>query len=137
MSTFVDAEGAGMALVNSMTSLVGAGNPLPKGAHLHPLHGDQQAFAQVQLISGSAELSAENPDHRAGLSYLVTGRTREAAAVAATALANALQALNGRPATAGDDATCLVADNVSGPVWAPDGGTARFLVNCDLYFRAA
>lgn len=136
MATFVDAEEAVRAWINGLTSLVGAGNPLAKGAHLHELRGAATAcYAELQLTGGSAALSAENPDHRAAMSALIYGPTREAAALAATAYANAVEELDGRPAAAGS-ATALVADNVAGPTWAPDGIVPRYLVSAEFYLRA-
>jgi hypothetical protein len=134
---FADAEQVARDWINSLAALVGEGNPLPKGAHLNPLHGDHVAYTEIQLTGGSAALSAENPDQRASLSFLVYGRTREAAARAATALANELEALNGgRTGVVGDD-TILVADNVTAPNWSPDGPAARYLVSCDLWIRVS
>lgn len=136
MPVFADAEQVARDWINSLTALVGEGNPLPKGAHLNPLHGDHVAYAEIQLTGGSAALSAENPDQRAALSFLVYGRTREAAARAATALANELEAMNGaKTATVGADMV-LIADNVTAPLWSPDGPAARYLVSADLYCRA-
>jgi hypothetical protein len=136
MPVFTDAEHLAKEWINSLTVLVGAGKPLAKGVHLNPLHGDQVAHAEIQVTGGDAALSAENPDHRASVSFLVYGRTREAAARAAVALANALQALTGaQPVPVGDDMV-LLADNVSAPNWSPDGPAPRYLVDCDLYLRA-
>jgi hypothetical protein len=134
VSVFVDAEQAAREWTNSRTSLVGAGNPLVKGAFLNAQRGGYTACAEIQLTGGSAALSAENPDQRASLSWLVYGRTREAAAIAATALANELEALDGsqQPLNGG----VLIADNVAAPLWMPDGPVARYLVSCDLYLRA-
>lgn len=137
MATFVDAEAAVKAWVNALTGLVGDGNALVKGAMLTRPHGDPPTWAELQVTSSSAALSAENPDHRAGVSFLVCGRTREAAARAATALCNELESLSGRPVPAGSNAVALVADNVSGPVFAPDAAGPRYLVSCDVYLRAA
>lgn len=136
MATFVDAEQASKDLVNGIASLVGAGNPLVKGAHLQILHGDFVAYAEVQVTGGGPALSAENPDHRASVTFLVRGRTRESAGKAAVALANVLESMSGAPTAAGDDATCLVADNVTAPLYAPEPAGPRYLVNADLYYRA-
>lgn len=134
---FVDAEAAARALINSMTELVGAGHPLEKGALLEPLRTDVKAYALVQLVGGAAALSAENPDDQASVSFLVHGRTKEAAALAATALANELEALSGARRAAGSSAACLVADNVTRPLWSPDSAGPRYLVGADLFFQAA
>lgn len=135
MPVFVDAEQVARDWVNSRTdTLVGAGKPLVKGAFLNPLHGDYESYAELQLTGGSAALSAENPDQRASLSWLVYGRTREKAALAATALANELESLDGRALP--DGGPVLVADNVTAPYWSPDGPAARYLISCDLFVRA-
>lgn len=135
MGPFVDAEAAARDLVNGMSALVGAGNPMPKGALLEPLRTDAVAHCIAQVTGGAAALSVENPDDRASVTYVVHGRTREASAKAATALANELEALGGIQRAAGSDAACLVADNVQRPIYAPDTAGPRHLVGCDLYLR--
>jgi len=136
--TYVDAEAAVAAWVNTQTgTLVGEGRPLSKGAHLHELRGAATAcYARLSVVGGAATLNAENPDHRARISASIFGPTKEAAAAAAVAYANALRGLDGRPATMGA-ATGLVADAVVGPLWAPDGAGPRYLVDADFYLRAA
>lgn len=138
MATFVDAEESVRSWINSLTStLVGEGKPLTKGAHLHELRGAANVcYAQLQLTGGSAALGAENSDHRATISALIYGPTREAAALAAVAYAEAVNGLDGRSTAAGS-ATCLVADNISGPAYAPDGALPRYLVSAEFYLRAA
>ncbi len=133
MPVFADAEQVARDWTNSRTgTLVGPGNPLAKGAFREPLRGDNQPWAEIQLVGGAAALSAENPDMRAMLSWLVYARTREAASLAATAVANELEALDGR---AGAGAV-LVADNVTAPFWSPDGPVPRYVVSADLFLRA-
>ncbi len=134
---FLDAEQATKDLVNGLVALVGAGNPLVKGAHLQILHGDFVAYAEIQVTGGGAALSAENPDHRSSVTFLVRGRTRESAAGAAVALANALEAMTGAGSPAGDSARCLVADNVTAPIYLPEQAGPRYQVTADLFFRAA
>lgn len=136
MAVFVDGEQVAKDWVNSLTDLVGVGNPLVKGALLNPPHGDHPSWAEIQVTGGEAALSAENPDMRAALTWLVYGRTREAAARAVTALANELEALNGARSPELPGGSVLVADNVTAPNWSPDGPVARYLISCDLYLRA-
>ncbi|MEU4558523.1 hypothetical protein AB0F72_09035 [Actinoplanes sp. NPDC023936] len=134
MPVFVDAEQIARTWTNSRSdTLVGVGNPLEKGAFLNPPHGDYTAYAEIQLTGGSPALSAENPDQRASLSWLVYGRTRQAASDAAVALANELEDLDGRDGPGG---SLLVADNVTAPLYTPDGPVARYLVSADLFLRA-
>lgn len=136
MVVFVDSEQVAKDWVNSLTGLVGVGNPLVKGALLNPPHGDNISWAEIQVTGGGSALSAENPDMRAFVSWLVFGRTREAAARAATALANELEALKGARSPDLDGGTVLVADNVTAPSWSPDGPVARYLISCEMYLRA-
>lgn len=133
---FVDAEVAARTLVNGMTDLVGVGNPMEKGCLLEPLRTDAKAYCIPQITGGAAALSAENPDDRASVSFLVHGRTREASALAATALANELEALSGTQQAAGSGVACLVADNVQRPIYTPDAAGPRHLVSAEIYFRA-
>lgn len=141
MGTFVDAEGAVAAWVNSLTgTLVGVGNPLTKGAHLHELRGAATAcYALLAALPGGTALGVENPDHRARITASIYGPTKEAATAAALAYADALLTLDGRPQPMGAAAVCLVADpdSIAGPYWAPDQAGPRLVVDADFHLRAA
>jgi hypothetical protein len=138
VATFVDAERALAGWVNSLTgSLVGEGHPLVKGAHLHELRGAATScYLLLAIVGSTTGLGAEDPDHRARLSGLVFGPTKESATSAAVAYANALLALDGRPVPM-TGATCLVVDpdSITGPLWSPDRAGPRLLVDVDVYFR--
>jgi hypothetical protein len=141
-ATFADAEGAVKAWVNTLTDLVGTGKPLAKGAHLSadPLHGARTVcYALLNQVGGSTALAAENPDQRARISARIYGPSKEAAALAAAAYANALVALAAGPAVAVTGALILSADpdTISGPLWTPDFGEPRYLVDADFYLRPA
>ncbi|MFD6565391.1 hypothetical protein [Micromonospora profundi] len=140
MGAFVDAERAAADWINSLTgSLVGVGNPLAKGAFLHEMRGAASAcYALLSVIGGSPTISPENPDHRARISASIYGTTKEAATTAALAYANALLTLDGRPQPM-TGAVCLVVDpdSISGPLWSPDRGGPRLIVDADFYFQAA
>lgn len=136
--TFVDAEGALKDWVNNQTDLVGRGRPLALGAHLKPLRSPAHgAYVRLLLLSSSPELTAENPVGRARLSGVIHGTTKESAAVAASAYANALLQLNGRREPMGD-VVCVIADNITGPQAIDDQDTTknqyRYVVDADLYF---
>lgn len=135
---FVDAEGVVARWVNAQTTdLVGPGRPLPKGATLRRLHGAAAAcYAWLALVGGAPTWGVENPDQRARVSAQVYGPTKEAAAVAAAAYANAVAALDGTSVTVAGGAL-LVADNLTGPLWAPDRDEPRYLVDADFYLRPA
>lgn len=138
--TYVDAIGAMAAWINSRTAaLAGAGNPLQLGAHLKRLGGGEPAtyaFLEEQFSSRSED-SGENPDMMAALSAQVYGGTREAAAAAATALAEELSTeLCGREVAAAG-ALLFVADDIQGPSWFPDGDTARYVLNWTTRMRPA
>jgi hypothetical protein len=137
--TFVDAEGVWKDYVNSLTaSLVGQGKPLSLGAHLKPLRSPASgSYVRLLLLTGSPELTAENPVGRARISGTIYGGTKEAAALAATAYANVLVSLNGVRTPMGS-AVCLTTDAIQGPQAIDDQDTNknqyRYLVDADLYF---
>jgi hypothetical protein len=142
-ATFADAEGAVKAWVNSLTTdLVGAGKPLAKGAHLSadPLHGARNVcYALLNQVGGGAAFGAENPDQRARISARIYGPSKEAAALAAAGYANALVALATGAAVAVSGAQILTVDpdTISGPLWTPDFGEPRYLIDADFYLRPA
>jgi hypothetical protein len=141
VGTFVDAEAAVAAWINSLTdTLVGVGNPLPKGAHLHALRGAAVApYVLLSLLPGSTAFGVENPDHRARVSASIYGPTKEAATKAALGYANALLNLDGRPQPMGVSATGLVVDpdSITGPYWSPDQAGPRLICDADFYLRSA
>lgn len=137
--TFTDAEGAFATWVNTQTAgLVGDGNPMPKGLMLNRLRTAPPApYGYLTLAGGGTGLGAENPDQRARLSVRIYGPTKESASRAAAAYADVLVTqLAGRqiPVPAGD-AFLLVADDPTGPLWAPDGDEPAYLVDIDVYLR--
>lgn len=136
--TYVDAVGAVKAWINSRTAtLVGAGKPLQKGAHTKHIRGALSACYAYLEEGVSAQVGAENPDMLAAVSAQVYGGTREAATTAAVALAEELTAeLAGRRASV-PGAELLVGDDVTGPLWAPDGDMPRLLVQFTVWCRPA
>ncbi|MFI6228631.1 hypothetical protein ACIBCR_15120 [Micromonospora echinospora] len=141
MGTYVDAEAAVAAWINSLTdTLVGVNNPLAKGAHLHDLHGAAKVcYVKLALLPGSVALGVEDPDHRARVSASVYGPTKESATRAALAYANALLTLDGRPQPMGGSVTGLVVDpdSITGPYWSPDQAGPRLVCDADFYLRSA
>lgn len=141
MGTYVDAEAAVAAWVNSLTdTLVGVNNPLAKGAHLHELHGAAKVcYARLTLIGGSPTLGVENPDHRARISASVYGPNKESATRAAIGYANALLTLDGRSQQLGVSVVGLVvdSDSITGPFWSPDKAGPRLICDADFYLRPA
>lgn len=139
MSTYVDAAGAARAWINAQTTgLVGAGNPLQKGAHLHHLVGARPAVYTLieELPAQRSADSPEDPDMMAVLSFQVYGDTREAATAGAVALAEALSGLSGMPAFV-TGAKLWVSDDIQGPYWAPDGDTPRLILQATIRMRPA
>lgn len=137
--TYVDAAGAVRAWINSRTAtLVGAGHPLQKGAVLKHLDGALSAcYAYLEEGLSFPDGAAENPDMFASIGAQVYGGTREAATAAAVALAEELVTeLAGRQASV-PGATLFVADNITGPSWAPDGDVPRLLVQFTVRVRPA
>lgn len=137
-TVFQDAEGAIAAWINAQTgTLVGAGRPLAQGAHLtRRRSAANTCYALITLIAGSAEVTPEVPHQRARISAQIYGPTKEAAAIAAHAYANAVLALRGVPTAAGP-AMVLCSDNLTGPLYAIDVDEPRYLVDADFYFLPA
>ena len=137
--TYVDAVGAVKAWINSRTAtLVGVGKPLQKGAHTKHIRGALSAcYAYLEEGSSLQTGGAENPDMLASVSAQVYGGTREAATAAAVALAEEVTGgLAGRAASV-PGAQLQVADDITGPLWAPDGDMPRLLVQFSVWCRPA
>lgn len=137
-TTFADAEAAMKAWVNAQTAtLVGAGNPLPKGAVLERLRGAADVcYVLLGIAGGGTGMGAESPDMRARISGQIYGPSKGKAGAAAAAYADALLwGLNGRPYLVPGVATILVVDDIQGPLWIPDAGEPRYLVDCDVWLR--
>lgn len=140
--TFVDAVGVMASWINSRTgALTGPGNPLWLGAHLKRLGGGEPAtyaFLEEQLSTVTPD-SPENPDMAATLTAQVYGGSREAATIAAVALAEEWSTqLEGREVLVADKGAIMyAADNIQGPTWLPDGVTPRLLVNVSVRMRPA
>lgn len=141
--TYADALGAMRAWINSRTTtLVGLGNPLQLGAHLKYVQGGQAgayAFLEEQA-SIRSEDAPESPDMLAIMSAQIYGGTREAASLAATALAEEISSnMEGAGAVAvtasGASVLLLVADDIQGPSWFPDGSLPRYLLNFTVRMR--
>jgi hypothetical protein len=136
--TYVDAVGAMKDWINSRAAtLVGVGHPLQQGAYLnHPKVAAPVAYAYLEEQFSTRSIdSPESPDMAAALSAQVYGGTREAATLAAVALAEELNTqLCGRPVIVGT--TILqVADDIQGPSWVPDGDVPRLLINFTVRMR--
>ena len=136
--TYTDAVGAVRAWINSRTTLVGLGHPLQKGAHFKRLDG--AADATYALLSEAASYrsnGAEAPDMMAVIDAQVYGGTREEATAAAVALAEELSTgLAGIPAAVAG-AVLQVADDFTGPLWAPDNETPRLTLTFTVRVRPA
>lgn len=138
--TFADAERAMKSWINLQTAdLVGTGHPLTKGATLDRLRGAQQAcYVLVSLVGATRTLGAESPDMLARIGGQVYGPSKEVALTAAVAYAEKITSgLDGHPVLIPGVAVLLMSDNLSGPLWSPDAGEARYLVDFDLYLRPA
>lgn len=137
--TYADSVAAVAAWLNSRTAtLVGNGNPLQKGAHFKYLEGAAGAtYALLEEGASFHSQSAESPDMMAQLSAQVFGGTRQAATLAAVALAEELSTgLAGTPAAA-PGALLLIADDIQGPTWAPVADFPRLIVGFTVWLRPA
>lgn len=111
------------AWINSKSSLVGPGHPLPGGAYLRqqasPATG---AYAVVHTTGKPGDVTAEADPALAtvSLAFLVYSPAEEASEAAAKALATEIELLSGSPQPAGDSGyQVLVSDNLRGPLNVP------------------
>jgi hypothetical protein len=136
--TYADAVGAVRAWINGRASLVGLGNPLQKGAHFKRLDG--AANATYVLLSEAAtyrSTGAESPDMMAVIDAQVYGGTREEATTAAVALAEELSTGLSAVPMAVPGAVLQVADDFTGPLWAPDNDLPRLTLTFTVRLRPA
>lgn len=140
--TAVDAEACVRAWVNGPAGLTGAGRPLPLGAHLTRLRSPARgAYVLLSRVGGTSALTAERPVDQARVSASIYGRTKESAAAAAVAYANALEPLTlGVPAVMGA-AKCVAVDDVAGPLAVDEHDTGReqfrYLVDASFFLIPA
>jgi hypothetical protein len=138
--TYVNALDVMRTWINSRTdTLVGLGKPLQKGAHLRFLTGATPvtyAFLEEQPSTRSAD-SPESPDMMATLTAQVFGGTREDATTAAIALAEELSTQLCGCQVLMTGAVIWVADDITGPAWAPAGDLPRLLLNFTVRVRPA
>jgi hypothetical protein len=136
--TYADAVGVMREWINSRTTtLVGVGHPLQQGAHLKKISGGAPAaYAYLEEgISFRSADSPESPDMLAAMSAQIYADTREAAGLAATALAEELSTqLEGRE-TAVTGAVIYAVDDIQGPAYVPDGDRPRLLLNWTVRIR--
>lgn len=134
LPAFVDAEAVVRAWINSRTTtLVGQGKPLPLGCHLQLLRSPMSgAYAVLERIGGFDD-DGEAPIDHARVSFQVRASTKQAAAAAATAVANELRTyLDGTPwPVVVDGATRYVrgVESITGPSFYPDGDEDRYIVD--------
>jgi hypothetical protein len=136
----VEAEGAVKAWLNGRTDLVGPGRPIRLGAHTGRLRSPGAgAYAYILRIGGVPALTAENPVDQARIAATLFGPTKEVAALAATAYANALHALHlgGPPVEMGPHAVCRTVDSITGPLAIDEHESQReqyrYQVDADFY----
>lgn len=133
---YVIAVTAVRAWVNSLDTLVGAGNPLTLGAfRQHPRSPGQGAYAVLSRIGRGADLIAEETVDSPRISASIFAGTDEAAEIAAVAYCNHLDALRGAPAAMGD-AHCLAVEDIVGPLLVDnhDSDREQYQVMVDASF---
>jgi hypothetical protein len=141
VTTYVDAVAAVHEWVNAQTTtLVGVGNPLQLGATYKVRDGAALATYAVPFeLPASLWGGHENPSMAAPVSMQIYGPTKESAAQAAKAYAEALMPLlQGVRATVtlstGEVVTIAGVDGISGPQWVPDGNEPRYVVEAGFLF---
>jgi hypothetical protein len=131
----VDAEGAVKEWINSSSDTVSLRVAVQKGAHLKRLRSPYQGnYIVLRRVGGSSTLTAERPVDRARISATIYGVTKEGAAAAAVAYANAIEAVRAR--TVMGSVVCEFVTNISGPSdQTLNQDEPRYLVDADFYLR--
>lgn len=128
-STVLDVEGAVKDWVNAQTALVGPGHPLELGAHLKRLRSPYRgSYALLSRVGGGPDPGEEVNLDRARISASVYGITKNTAAAAATAYANALAAAAITPVIPVTGGRLMTVTDLSF-VYVPDGDEERYLVD--------
>ena len=133
---YVVASTAVRAWVNGL-AIVGRGQALALGAFLEPPRSPGQgAYALLSRVGRAGDLVAEETVDSPRISATILAGTLEAAETAATAYANEVDKLRGSRTPMGDT-TCLVADNIAGPLYVDLRRSTQeqyqFLVDADFY----
>jgi len=131
------AVAAVQAWINTHPTLTGRGRPLEHGAFRGRVRSPSRgAYLMLTRIDSADALIAEDAADQARIAAVIYAATDEAAETAAVAYANALAALSGTPTPMGD-ATCLVVDAITGPLFvddrAGDGEQYAYAVDADFY----
>jgi hypothetical protein len=128
-TTYLDTEGAVRDWVNAQTGLVGAGHPLPLGAHLKRLRSPfRGSYVLLSRVGGSPDPTEEVNVDQALISGSVYGTTKQGAALAAAAYANLLASATGLPAAV-TGGRLIAVTAITGPNYIPDGDEERYLVD--------
>lgn len=135
LPAFFDVEGILRTWVNTLTgTLVGTGHPLTLGAHLHRLRSPARGcYAILTAVGTPLSLDEEQTTGAGRISASIySATTRENAALAAVAYANALQTITfTRPVVGSVRLMCV--DAVTGPLYVPDIAEERYLVDADVW----
>ena len=135
-AAFVDAEGVIKDWFNSLSGIVGSGNVVALGAHLHRLRSPfRGSYVLLSVVGTPIALTEERSTAQARVSASVYGVTKESATAAALAYANALADLGVKHPTVGT-VQILTADAITGPVYIPDIDEERYIVDADIYFKS-
>lgn len=134
LAAFVDAEAVVREWINSRTgTLVGVGKPIPKGCHINRLRSSQAGAYVMAIRIGGYDDAGDAPIDYARMTLEVRASQRQAAAAAATALANELRTvLDGTQVTVdvnGATRRILGVDGIVGPSYYPDGDEERYVVD--------
>lgn len=140
--TYADAAGIMAAWINSRTeTLVGSGNRLQMGAHLRYITASEPVVYAYLTEQVATRSDGENPDMLSTMTAEVYGGTRQAATLAAVALAEEISTwIVGSPiyvVTDSGAAWILAVDDIQGPQWLPDGEHPRLLVSWTARIRPA
>lgn len=132
----LDAEAVVRDWVNNHPVLSGPGNPLAAGAHLKRIR-HQGVYAFLLTVGTPADIVHEVPVGKARISATIYGPTKEAASRGAVAYGSLLEQIQLGHQERMGDYTCVMVDNITGPIPVDDALTTReefrYLVDADFW----
>jgi hypothetical protein len=122
--------------VNAQAALVGTGHPLELGAHFKRLRSPfRGSYLLLSRVGGGPEGIEEINVDRARISGSIYGTTKNTAAIAAVAYANALVVAATTPQIPVTGGRLATVTDVTGPLYLIDGDEERYIVDAVFHVQ--
>lgn len=129
----VDAEGGVRSWLNADTALCGTGGVISNGFHLEVRQAPSQGTVGILTRNGGGPHPQAQPFDQARLQAEIYGPNRESAARAARMYIRKLENVAAAPGSApalvdGETIRVVTVSEIQGPLWQPDNGYPRYIV---------